>query len=134
MRIRPDGERLLATVLGTVLLGVVVLGLLFTALQIVTGQLNTADILHRLPKPVAAMFVDDPDQTMTLDCDDLDETDPDAVARYAAEQGLSVEYVPPGDVPARLAGVEWAFWRERLVAYADAEQPPPREGGTSCPG
>lgn len=134
VRIRPDGERLVATVVGMVLLGVVVLGMLFTAMQIVTGQLNTADILHRLPKPVAAVFVEDPDEAMMLDCDDLDETDPAAVERYAGEHGLAVEYVPAGEEPASLAGVEWVYWRDRLVAYADGVAPPAPGGGSSCPG
>lgn len=134
MRIRPDGEHLLISVLGTVGLGLLVVVALFAAMQIVTGQLNVADILHRLPKPIAASFVDDPDEAMRLGCDGLDETDPAAVARYAGEHGLEVEYVPSGAVPQRLAAVDWIFWRERLVAYAEGEAPPAPGPGTACPG
>lgn len=134
MRIRPDGTDLVGTVVVTMVLGVVVLTALFAALQIVTGELNMADVLHHLPRPVAAVFVDDADDAMTLDCDGLDETDPDAVTRYAADRGLEVEHVPAGAAPVRLAGVEFVFWRDRLIAYAEGEPPPPVDAGTVCPG
>lgn len=81
-----------------------------------------------------AGFVDDPDEAMRLDCDGVDETDPAAVARYAAEHGLTVAYVPDGAVPRRLAGAEWLHWRERLVAYAEGEPLRPAGGRTACPG
>jgi hypothetical protein len=99
-------------------------------LQVLTGQLNMADVLHRVPKPLAALVVGDPDEAMRLDCDGVDETDRDAVARYAAEHGLDLEHVPAGGVPARLAAVDWIYWRDRLVADADGEAPPARPGGS----
>lgn len=134
MRMLANGERVAAATILSVLLGVLVLGGLFLGSQIVTGALNMADVLHRLPKPVAAAFVDDPDVAMAFDCDNLDETDPDALERYAAGRGLSVVFVPAGR-PQPVVEVHWIYWRDRLVAYgADADIPATDNGGTACAG
>lgn len=133
-RIRPDGTALLTTVLVALPAAVLVLGGLFLGLQVVTGQLNMADVLHRVPKPLAALVVENPDEAMRLDCDDLDETEPAEVARYAAEHGLDLEFAPADEAPARLAAVEWIYWRDRLVAFADGTAEPPALPGGACPG
>lgn len=134
MRARPDPERLAATAAVTVVAGLLLLAALFTGSQIASGQLNMADVLRRLPKPVAAVVVDDPDEARPLDCDGLDETDPDQLERYAAQHGLDLEYEPAGETPQHLAAVEWIYWRDRLVAYAEGAPAPEHRPGGSCPG
>lgn len=133
--VRPDGPRLVWTILGLSAAGLLLLGGLFLGTQVITGQLNMADITHRLPKPMARMFVEDPDQAMVLGCDGLDETDPDAITRFAAERDLDVEFVGDGADRGRLVRVDWLFWHDRLIAFgADAAVPAPDTGGTACPG
>lgn len=126
--------RVIRTAATTTVAGVLVLGLFVTALQIVSGRLVMADVIHRLPKPVAVLFVEDPDASVPLDCDGLDERDLVAVERYAGERGLEVVYDPPDVRPTEVAAVTWVHWRDRLVVEAGEGPDLDRPGHSGCPG
>ncbi len=135
-----DRRELLRVVrmVGLILGGVVAIAAILLGGALASGKMNMQDVYSRVPRPVAAWLVEDPDEVMRLQCDGLDERDPQAVEALAAKHGLTVVYEPADAEIGALRRVDWIYWRDRLVATIaapDEELPSrdPRVNG-ACPG